>query len=153
KALPADVALVDFLFYIRHDHAQKDPKKRYQKRLTAFVVRHDEATVRLDLGPAQAVEAAVAAWRTTLGQGRDAQRAAALLRRTVWLPLQKHLKGAKVVLLSPDGALAELPFAALPGSKPDSYLIEDVALAVLPAAQALPDLLGEVTKGGKPKAS
>jgi CHAT domain-containing protein len=50
-----------------------------------------------------------------------------------------------VVLVSPDAALGRLPFAALPGKKPGSYLIEEVPIAVLPVPQFLPLLLRPVT--------
>src|SRR5262249_10225503 len=54
-SLPQDVALIDFLFYIRHDHTQIDAKKRFQRHLTAFVVRPDHPVVRVELGQASAV--------------------------------------------------------------------------------------------------
>ncbi len=62
--------------------------------------------------------------------------------RLVWKPLQPHLKDARLVLVSPDGVLTRLPFAALPGSKKDSYLLEDMALAIVPVPQLLPQMLG-----------
>ena len=51
-----------------------------------------------------------------------------------------------MVLLSPDGPLTQLPFAALPGKDLDKYLIEEVALAVIPFPQMLPELLAAVHK-------
>src|SRR5581483_8701000 len=36
------------------------------------------------------------------------------------------------VLISPDGALARLPWTALPGTRPGSYLIEDLSIAIVP---------------------
>ena len=62
------------------------------------------------------------------------------------MPLEKHLAGAKIVLISPDGPLCQLPFAALPGKDPDKYLIEEIALAVVPVPQLLPELLGTERK-------
>ena len=44
-------------------------------------------------------------------------------------------------MISPDGPLARLPFAALPGKDPAKYLIEEVGLAVVPVPQLLPELL------------
>jgi CHAT domain-containing protein len=71
-----------------------------------------------------------------LGKKVKSSAAATRLRSLLWRPIEKHLGGAKVVLISPDGALARLPFAALPGRKAGSYLIEDVALAILPTPAA-----------------
>jgi CHAT domain-containing protein len=72
------------------------------------------------------------------------------LRRQLWEPLLPHLRGVHTVLVSPDEGLGRLPFAALPGDKPGSYLIEEVALAVVPVPQVLPQLLVE-RPGGESK--
>jgi hypothetical protein len=55
----------------------------------------------------------------------------------VWQPLGPHLQGASSVLVSADGALTRLPLAALPGSQPGTYLLEEVPLAVVPVPQLL----------------
>jgi CHAT domain-containing protein len=49
-------------------------------------------------------------------------------------------------LVSPDGALNQIPFAALPGNKPDRYLIEEIKVAVVP----VPRLLLRNDDGGSP---
>jgi CHAT domain-containing protein len=51
------------------------------------------------------------------------------------------LAGAETILFSPDGPLCRFPPAALPGSKPDSYLIEERNIVVIPVPQLLPQLL------------
>ena len=61
-------------------------------------------------------------------QGGALQTAAAELGRRVWEPLRPHLGDARTVLIAPDGGLSFFPFAALPGSRPGSYLIEDLAI-------------------------
>src|SRR5262249_48186829 len=43
-----------------------------------------------------------------------------------------HLEGARAVWLSPAETLARVPLAALPGKEPGTYLLEEVALAVVP---------------------
>jgi CHAT domain-containing protein len=143
-ALPADAALIDFLEY---SHGSPAPGKKggwqWERRLTAFVVRRD-SLVRVDLGPAGPLGEAVQRWRLALQRrfrtDGDVQLAAEV-RRLVWRPLEPHLAGARLVLVSPDGVLARVPLAALPGSKKDSYLLEEVALAVVPVPQLLPELL------------
>jgi tetratricopeptide (TPR) repeat protein/CHAT domain-containing protein len=143
-ALPRDTVLVDFLEYT--DDVQSDRRKgRKQRegRLAAFVVRGD-ALVRVDLGRVQPIKAAVDAWRLALQRRfrtRGDDDLGAAVRRLVWQPLEEHLRGAKVVLISPDGDLARVPFAALPGSKKGAYLLEELALAVVPVPQLLPGLL------------
>ena len=68
------------------------------------------------------------------------------LGRLVWEPLRPHLDGARTVLVAPDGALVRFPFAALPGSRPGSYLVEDLAIGYVAsgrqAAAALADAVG-----------
>ena len=66
-----------------------------------------------------------------------------LVRRLVWEPLEPHLQGVQTVLVSPDGALGQLAWAALPGQKPDTYLIEERAMAVVAVPSELPALLAE----------
>jgi CHAT domain-containing protein len=151
ESLPEDVALIDFFFYPRQDPARRDLAARNVDRLTAFVVRRGRPVERLDLGPAAAVLAGVQGWREALGRNPDGlSRAGEMLRRVLWLPLRKHLAGARLVRVSPDGALGRLPLAALPGGQRGTYLLEEVALATLPVPQLLPALLGPAAPAGKP---
>lgn len=69
------------------------------------------------------------------------------LRRLVWEPLLPALAGAQTVLVSPDGALNHLSWAALPGKEPGTYLLEEVGLAVVPVPRLLPDLLSAAAPG------
>jgi tetratricopeptide (TPR) repeat protein len=152
-ALPRDVVLVDYLVYHRSGIRYRDGKPNQQRHLLAFVSRKGKPTVRLDLGPAQKVEAAARAWRTSLVRGQSGQALGAKLKKLIWSPLEKHLEGARVVLISPDGVLASLPFAALPGKKANTYLIEDVAFTVVAVPQMLPEMLKPVDKAKRLKPS
>jgi CHAT domain-containing protein/Tfp pilus assembly protein PilF len=153
QALPADTVLVDFLFYTHHDHTQTERSKRWQRRLLAWVVRPSKAVVRIDLGAAQPIEQAVTAWRQALTRRGAASASGRALHKMLWQPVAKHLDSVKTVLVSPDGALAQMPFAALPGRKEGSYLIENVAVAVVPVPQLLPQLLAPVAKEKRLKPS
>jgi CHAT domain-containing protein/tetratricopeptide (TPR) repeat protein len=144
-ALPADAALVDFLEYAHSFPSAKGRARTSpERRLLAFVVRPKGEVKLVELGPAAPLAKFIDAWRrgirggTPRGQGPDP---GATLRKQVWEPLEPHLKGCRVVLASPDGALCRLPLPALPGKKPGSYLIEEVALAVVPVPGWLPELL------------
>src|SRR5262249_25115344 len=84
------------------------------------------------------IEQAILDWRKPLEAsppGAVDQKAARLLRQKLWLPLEKALGGARTVLIAPDGLLCSLPFAALPGTRSGSYLIEEVALVQLPSVR------------------
>src|SRR5262249_2052613 len=146
QALPEDVVLVDYLVYRRSDIRYRDGKPNRQHHLLAFVSRKGKPTARIDLGPALTVEAAARAWRKSLVEGQSGQALGAKLKGLIWSPLEKHLTGARAVLISPDGALASVPFCALPGKKANTYLIEDVAFTVVAVPQMLPEMLRPVDK-------
>ena len=108
-ALPPDAALVDIL--------------RSGPAYVAWVVRRDREVERVSLGDARILEEAtegfVAATRRA-ESGSDATwlSAGRRLRRLVLAPLEKHLgEGVRILYLAPDGALATVPFAALPAAE------------------------------------
>jgi CHAT domain-containing protein/uncharacterized protein HemY len=143
QVLPKDAALLDFLEY-NYSPPRSKSTVRGERHLAVFVVRTDRAIELLDLGPVRPIAEEVDRWRLTLRRGHPVQSAddpGAALRRLLWQPIEPHLKDVKTLLISPDGALARLPFAALPGSNPDKYLLEEFALAVVPVPQLLPELL------------
>jgi tetratricopeptide (TPR) repeat protein len=145
-ALPDGAILVDFHFYWRYGINYRDGKSNWVRLLVAFVSRRGKPTVRIDLGPAARVAEVANDWHASLASGKLGRPLGARLKKLVWSPLEKHLEGAKVVLISPDGPLSSVPFAALPGKESGSYLIEDVALAVVPVPQLLPEMLKPVDR-------
>jgi CHAT domain-containing protein/tetratricopeptide (TPR) repeat protein len=139
--LPDGTALVDFLEY---NHFSPRPGAKgdwpVERRLVAFILRHGRPAVMVALGPAAPIAEAITAWRSPMESSSPApvdDEAARTLSRLVWLPLHPHLDGASTVLISPDGVLCGFPFAALPGDKPGSYLIEERAVGYVPSARAL----------------
>jgi len=168
RALPDGVVLIDLLQF-QHYAPPKAGTSRvaWEQRLACFVVRRDGPVTYVNLGPVGPIARAVAAWRESLGQpsGEAGSKAGLELRRLVWEPLAAHVAGARVLLISPDGPLLRLPLAALPGAQPNSYLIEQVAVACVAVPQRLPELLaapagateapsllvvGDVNYGGNP---
>src|SRR5262249_22232328 len=107
-----------------------------------FVLTRDKIAW-LDLGPAQPIEDAVRAWREAITRGKEIPAdMPAKVRDLIWAKVRKEVpKKAKVVYLSPDLALCRVPWAALPGDKPDTILLEDYAVAVVPHAVSLLDKL------------
>jgi CHAT domain-containing protein len=131
KHLPEGAVLVDFF--------------EYGDKLAAFVVTRDRA-LRIELKETKPIAEAVERFRKSLKRatpntGKD--DAALVLRQKLLDPLDRHLAGAKLLLLSPVGPLTTLPFAALPGKKEGKYLIEEIAVAILPVPQMLPELLAK----------
>jgi CHAT domain-containing protein/Flp pilus assembly protein TadD len=143
QALPTDAVLVDMLEYNHHAPREKGKKSVWERRFVAFIVRRDRPVERIELGPVAPIAKQIEAWRKSFGIPSDAQAAnpGQELRRLVWDKLEPFLAGARTVLISPDGATARFPWAALPGKKPGTYLIEDTAIAVLPIPQLLPEVL------------
>ena len=141
SVLPANVTLVDFLQYnsLHHD-AEKPGGLDAERHLLVFAVRRDQPVLSIDLGPMDEITAAIAAWRRS-GLGSRASVPANELRRRLWEPLAGYVRGAEIVLLSPDGELARLPLAALPGREAGTFLIEEAAIAVSPIPQTLSDML------------
>jgi CHAT domain-containing protein/tetratricopeptide (TPR) repeat protein len=148
QSLPTGTALVDYCVCSGLDPTEKDPLKRKQRHLLAFIIRPGAPIVRLELGRVPEIAEQVFRWR----QSPDDKVAGSDLRKHVWEPLQAHLKDVKTVLVSPAGPLGYLSFAGLPGSKEGTYLIEEVAVAVVPVPALLPGLLKrrEPADGGIP---
>ena len=129
--LPVGAALIDLIAY-RHFSLPQGAKGKLRSdlRLLAFVVRRDRPVSRIALGPSGSIDGAVKAWRRAIVTDRAEllRQAADELGRRLWEPIQPHLAGTSTALISSDGWLMHFPFAALPGRKPGSYLIEDLAI-------------------------
>src|SRR5262249_55543906 len=138
-ALPAGAVLVDLLEYTAITPPAGRGPPRKERRLAAFAVRAGREVAFVDLGPVAPVATAVNQWLGAMTAEAASVPAAAgtELRRLLWQPLLPHVAGARAVLIAPDGVLARFPFAALPGSQPGSYLLEEVPIAVLPAPALL----------------
>jgi CHAT domain-containing protein/tetratricopeptide (TPR) repeat protein len=129
KLLPEGTVLVDFVIY--------------NGQLAAFVVTRNKLQ-RVELKEIKPLAEAVQEFRASLKRGQPLKGKndpARVLREKLLDPLDEHLTGAKLILIAPDGPLNQLPFAALPGRKQGSYLLEEVALAMVPVPQMLPELL------------
>jgi CHAT domain-containing protein/tetratricopeptide (TPR) repeat protein len=139
-ALPVGTALVDLF---RYSHGPFDPRAhstRSQDRYVAFVVRPDSPPRRIDLGPAEPIDALIQRWRQRVElPGSDPGAVGAELARLVWKPLVPALGGVTSLVVSPDGDLGFLPWGALPDEAPASYLIERYAFGTIVSARQLVD--------------
>jgi CHAT domain-containing protein/Tfp pilus assembly protein PilF len=153
-ALPTDTALVDLLEYHHFSPPKggKGPLQR-ERRLLAFILRSGRPVALVPLGEARTIDESVASWRRALvaRQASALQAAAAELGRRVLEPMRPRLGDVRTILIAPDGVLSFFPFAALPGSKPGSYLIEDLAIGYVAsgrhAVEALADPNGPAGRG------
>jgi CHAT domain-containing protein/Flp pilus assembly protein TadD len=122
-------AFVDLLRYRRLGKGPQAPAEAY---CVAFVLGPGRPVRRVELGPAAPVEEALASWRQAI---RAEQRgdAGERLRRLLWEPVARQLpEGIDTIYLAPDGELSALPWAALPGSRAGSVLLEEYTFAVVP---------------------
>ena len=146
QALSKAAVFVDLLHYTYFEYDPAKPGKAGEKRslrYVAFLVTKDQIH-HIDLGPAEPLEAAVKQWRESItGKNTAADlKAPATLRRLLWEPLEKQFpQGTTTVYLCPDQQLCFLPWAALPGKKPESVLLEEYNLAIVPHG---PYLLGQL---------
>jgi CHAT domain-containing protein/tetratricopeptide (TPR) repeat protein len=150
----ATTALVDFLVYRAYQPPTAGKGEfQFERRLVAFVLRRGRPIERVELGPIAAIQKAVDDWRPWLLDQHaataviDAGRA---LRRLVWEPLEAHLEGVSSVVVSPDGPIALVPLAALPGRDPSRYLIEDCAIAIVPVPRMLASAAAGSAAGRRP---
>ena len=121
----------------------------------AFVVRKDRPIERFELGSVKPFAAAAKAWRQAIlrdaggveevaAKGTDAASTLPpqqLLKERLWNPLKESLEGVQTVFVSPDGVVNQIPLAALPGQKADTYLLEEVTLVSVSVPRLLPWLL------------
>ena len=153
QSLPADCVLVDFVDY-QHllPPREGSTKLVLERRIAAFVVRKEGETVWINCGLQKPIAEAVSVCRQAHVPPSEQQQlelflrpiipqqrrqAEQTLRKLLWEPLVAHLEGVKTVLIAPDGPLHGLPFGALPGKKEGTYLLEEVAIGVIPVPQAI----------------
>jgi CHAT domain-containing protein len=99
----------------------------------AFVVSKDKVE-RIELQAATAIDDAWTAWHDSIVTRMPNERAAAArFAALVWQPIGKALPAdVQTIYLTADGKLAQVPWAALPGKKSDSVLLEDYAICLAP---------------------
>jgi CHAT domain-containing protein/tetratricopeptide (TPR) repeat protein len=141
------VGLVDFLEY-SYLGTKDEPS---ESRIAAFIARGDRDVVRVEIGPAEPIAELIEGWQSSFGRSEESREAAMALRRRLWEPLVEHLEGCETVLISPDGQVGRLPWGALPGTTPGTYLLEERAFAEIPVPQLLPELLERKGREGSPQ--
>ncbi|WP_437202262.1 CHAT domain-containing protein [Planctomicrobium sp. SH664] len=142
KSLPPDSLFIDYFAY--QNSSLTGAPGEYQ--LLATLIRSDGFMQTIRLGPLAPIEAEIESWRRSFGSTTDGRAAGAALRRLLWDPVSDHLGDAQLVLISPDGPLGQLPFSALPGRAPQTYLLQDHRLAVVTVPQLMTSTLSPLTK-------
>jgi CHAT domain-containing protein len=149
--LSEGTAFVDVFKYTDFEQDPKLPGRKGAKhtpRYLAFVLRNDEAPVRVDLKEAATIEDAWAAWHKAITADRSdpkgEREAAARFAELVWRPLRTALPAdIKTVYIAAEGKLAQVPWAALPGRGPDSVLLDEMPICLVPHGPFLLERLEE----------
>ena len=96
--------------------------------VVAFVVTPQKIE-RIELGALEPFTTAIDDYLRTLKRVQPVTGAkndpGVFLRDKLWQPIAKQVAGAKFVLISPDGPLCRLPFAALPSADGKKILLEE----------------------------
>jgi tetratricopeptide (TPR) repeat protein/CHAT domain-containing protein len=150
-SLPRGTALIDTIEYLDVDLLGKSKPPAETgvqsgvRRLGAFVLRSGAAVQWVDLGPSAELAIRIDRWCASYGAGKSPDPRepdpGTELRSRIWVPLIPLLGRARTVLISPDGPLNGLPWAALPGSQAGTFLIQEYSFAVIPSPQSLPELI------------
>jgi CHAT domain-containing protein/tetratricopeptide (TPR) repeat protein len=144
ELLPDGTVVLDLVGFSRFE---PDPQvkgkrgERWTRSYAGFVLAKGQPVREVDLGPSQPIDEAVSAWWLAIVQ-RQASPAAEVIRRRVWDLLAQHFPpGTTTVLIAPDGLLTAVPWAAVPGGRPGTILLEQYAVATVPHAPFVLDRL------------
>lgn len=135
RVLPEESAAIAWMRHLREEDAAP------AEHIAAFVLSRGATGIvlqRIDLGPAAAVEAAVARWRAAIGvdaqrglaaseSAADAERAASQdLAQRILAPLAAAVGGARRLIVAPDDVLCAVSLDALPAEGLGQGAAEDL---------------------------
>jgi CHAT domain-containing protein/tetratricopeptide (TPR) repeat protein len=143
--IPHDSALIEFASY-RPFNARAATYG--QPRYVAYILRHNGEIAWKELGDAKAIDAAIAAFRKALRDPNrvDVKRLARVVDAKVFQPIRPLLGARNRLLISPDGSLNLIPFAALVDEK-GRYAVERYSISHLTSGRDLLRL--QVAREGK----
>ncbi len=160
ERMPPDVVLVDFLTFT-NDSSVADQTQRMRlggddrsakEHLLMFVVSRDGPITVTDLGNTESISDDIQKWRLAVMNSRadKFESIGKRLRQTLWSAVEPRLTADKTVLISPDGALSQLAFGALPGRLDGTFLLEEYRLATISIPQLMFEQLGDETRPSGP---
>ena len=136
---------MEWFRYGPFDPKGKDKKARWGKpRYIAYVLKREGEPVVGDLGEAEAIDSLVLDFRKALSDPKSAfvKETAKELSEKLLGPLRSQLANTERLLISPDGALNLLPFAALLDEKGE-YLAKRFEITYLTSGRDLLRLASE----------
>jgi len=138
-AIPPDSALIEFASYRPFNaKARKDNQAYAQARYVAYVLRHEGEIEWRELGEVKDIDTAIAALRKALRDPKSVgvKRLARAVDAKVFQPLRPLLGDKSRLLISPDGPLNLVPFAALLDEK-GRYGVERYSISYLASGRDL----------------
>ncbi|PYS80890.1 MAG: kinesin [Acidobacteria bacterium] len=138
-AIPPDAALVEMIAYQPYvKNGRNDDDTFAPERYAAYVLRRDGSLSWADLGESAPVNKQIKLLREALRdpQRGDVKQLARALDERVMRPLRRLLGETRKVLLSPDGELNVVPFAALVDES-GKYLVETYTITYLTSGRDL----------------
>lgn len=134
-AIPEGATLIEFALY---QPAEAETADRKKLRYAAYLLTHQGQTQWVDVGEAALIDRAVEDWRRALRDpGRaDVRTLARALDARLLQPVRALLGPSQHLLISPDGPLNLIPFAALVDERND-YLIEHYTITYLTSGRDL----------------
>jgi CHAT domain-containing protein len=140
RVIPTNTALVEIVSYSPDDlpGSVAGTIGKWTPRYAAYVLRREGEPVFVDLGEARPINRAVVRFRAVLADPKstDVKRAARALDELVMRPVRRLLGETRTVLLSPDGDLHLVPFAALVDEH-GQYLLENYTFTYLTSGRDL----------------
>jgi len=137
--IPSGAALIEFAIYRPFDPKSPENQNAYgEPRYVAYVLRTDGEARWSELGSAKEIDTLVAQMRAALRdpQRKDTQHLARELDARVMQPVRLLLGDATQLLVSPDGELNLVPFAALVDEQ-GRYLIQRYSFTYLTSGRDL----------------
>ena len=138
QRIPPGAALVEYFLYQPFDAKGGSSTAWGETRLVAYVLRPGCPVAWVELGEAGPVYREIARLREALRSPRapDLKAAARAVDELLMRPVRPLLTGSRLVLVSPDGALNLIPFAALVDER-GRYLVEDFTITYLTSGRDL----------------
>jgi CHAT domain-containing protein/Tfp pilus assembly protein PilF len=138
-AIPADAALIEFASYRPlKAKAIKDDEAYGQPRYVAYVLRRRGEIQWKELGEVKIIDRAITALRNALRSPKraDVKSLARAVDQKVFKPLRPLVGESTQLLISPDGMLNLVPFAALVDER-GRYLVERYSISYLASGRDL----------------
>jgi CHAT domain-containing protein/Flp pilus assembly protein TadD len=139
QAIPENAALIEFALYRPFNPKAPDNKSAYgEPHYIAYIMRDPGEAQWKELGAAEEIDNAIAKLRQALrdSKRKDVQQLSRVVDEKIMQPIRALVGDATQLLVSPDGELNLIPFAALVDER-GRYLIERYSFTYLTSGRDL----------------